>query len=73
MCVCPAVSVALDNNNKMKTALSASSHSYKANKAASSLCDDYYAFGCFPLIRIDVLLPVCVCVIHNVGFSVDIY
>lgn len=64
LCVCPAISVALYDNNKMKTALSASSHSYNPNKAASSLCDDYYAFGCFRLrlIRITILQCVCVCV-----------
>lgn len=33
VCVCADISVALYNNNKMKTALSASSHSYKPNKA----------------------------------------
>ena len=62
LCVCPATSVALHNNNKMKTALSASSHSYKPNKVASSLSDDYNASVCFPLIRIAVLLRACWCV-----------
>lgn len=62
LCVYPAISEALYNNNKMKTALSASCHSFKPNKAASSLSDDYYAFGCFPLIRITILLHMCMCV-----------
>ena len=66
LCVCPAISAALCDNNKMKTALSASSHSYKPNKAASSLCDDHYAFGRFPLIRIAIVLPMRMCVSPSV-------
>lgn len=64
-CVCAATSVALYDNNKMKTALSASSHSFKANKAASSPSDDYYAFVLLPTDkhrRITTYVCACACV-----------